>query len=524
MKSISKAKKIIFGGLILFVLLVLAALIIVPKLIDVDRYRPDVIARIKAETGKTTEIGRLTLSLFPTVAIRVDDFALANPEGYPHGYFIKAKRIDAEMNAQALWNRQIVITSLKLEEPEINLLQTSHGQWNFETPDRPKPDQKVSFAAPSSFSLGVISKVTVVKGRLFASKLSPSGNPGPAFFSADGFSSELKDVDLNAFGASLSKSLERRQNIEIARAPWWGSMVAYAASAGDQPAAQGTISADALQFQTFHTTSVKSNVRLFPKEVFFDDLGFDLYGGHAKGNVNFNFADANPRYKLNEQLKGVDVARLVAEIPSARGYMTGKMQGNMVLDGVVTKSPDPLAGMHGTGYMSVRDGNLPKLQLNQNLMQLAKLSNLSVAKGDPGSFSSIAADLNIANGRITSRSINVVGNGISGTASGSMTLLGKGSLNYQGVASLQGGSRFNPVGTMLAGMSGAKVSNGKMILPFAIGGNLSFPKFTLKSGGPGGLGNLLGGKLAPGSNSSQQQSPSNVFHGITGAFKKKSNP
>jgi len=191
---------------------------------------------------------------------------------------------------------------------------------------------------------------------------------------------------------------------------------------------------------------------------------------------------------------------------------------------VVTKSPDPLAGMHGTGNMSVRDGNLPKLQLNRNLMQLAKLSNLSVAKGDPGSFSSIVADLNIAKGRITSRSINVVGNGISGIASGSMTLLGKGSLDYQGVASILAGSGFNPVGTMLAGMSGAKVSNGKMILPFAIGGNLSFPKFTLKSGGPGGLGNLLGGKPAPGSNPSQQQSPSNVFQGITGAFRKKSNP
>lgn len=520
----SKAKKIILGVLILFALFVLAAVIIVPRLVDVDRYRPEVIARIRAETGKSAEIGRLTLSFFPTVSIRVDDFALANPDGYPHGYFIKAKRIDALMNAQALWNRQIVITSLKLEEPEINLLQTPRGQWNFETHERPKSVQKVSFAATSSFSLGVISKVTVVKGQLSAAKLSPSGNPEPPFFDAHGFSSELQDVDLNAFGASLSKSLEPRQDIQMTRAPWWGPLVAYAASLGDQPAAHGMINADALHFQTFRATSVKSNVRLFPKEVFFDDLGFDLYGGHAKGDVDFNFAGLNPRYKLKAQLMGVDVARLLAEIPSARGYMTGKMQGNMVLDGEVTRSPDPLAGMHGTGNMSVRDGNLPKLQLNKNLLQLAKLSSLGATKGDPGSFSSIVADLNIANNRITSRKINVVGNGVSAAGSGSMTLLGKGSLDYQGVANILAASGPNQLSNMLAGMSGATVSNGKMTLPFGIGGNLSVPKFILKSAGAGQLGNLLGGKLAPGANPSQQQSPSNILQGIAGAFKKKKNP
>lgn len=517
----TKAKKIIIGILILFILFALAAVIIIPRLIDVDRYRPDVIARIRAETGKTAEIGRLTLSFFPTVAIRVDDFALANPEGYPHGYIIKARRIDAVVNAQALWNRQIVITSLELDEPEISFLQTPRGEWNFETHDRPQSARKVSFAATSSFSLGVISKVKIVKGLLSATKLSPSGKLAAPFFEAQGFSSELDDVDLNAFGASLSKSLAPGQNIQMTRAPWWGPLVAYAASPGDQPAAHGMIHADALRFQTFQATSVKSNVRLFPKEVFFDDLGFDLYGGHAKGDVNFNFADLNPRYKLKAQLTGVDVAKFLAEIPSARGYMTGKMHGDMLLDGEVTRSPDPLAGMHGTGNLSVRNGNLPKLQLNKNLLQLAKLSNLGATKGDPGSFSSIAADLIIANNRITSREINVVGNGVSAVASGSMTLLGKGSLDYQGVASILAGSGTNQLGTLIAGMSGATVSNGKMILPFGIGGNLSVPKFILKSAGAGQMNNLLGGKLAPGANSSQKQSPSNLFQGIAGAFKKK---
>ncbi|HEV2351353.1 MAG TPA: AsmA family protein [Terriglobia bacterium] len=519
----SKGKKILVGLLIFVALIVLAVVIIVPLLVNVDRYRPEVVARIQAQTGKPAQIGRLSLTLFPTVAIRVDDFALGNPPGFPQGPFVKAKRIDAVVDAWALLSRQIVIKSLKLDEPEISLLQSSRGQWNFESPEAGKPVRKVAMAASSSsFTLGVIDSVTVTNGHLSAGKLAANGRPDTPFFETSGFSSQLEQVDLNAFGASLSNPFAPPQRNQMARAPWWGAFVVYAA--GGQPAAHGTLKADSLRFQTLRVTSVKSNVRLYPKEVFFDDLGLNLYDGHAKGNVDFNFAGVNPHYKVKSQITGVDVAKFLQEIPSARGYMTGKMQGNMDLDGEVTGSSDPLAGMRGTGNLSVKDGNLPKLQLSKNLMELAKLSSLGAAQGDPGAFASIAADLNIANGRITSRKINVVGNGLDAQGAGSMTMAGPGSLDYTGVANLASGT--NQLSTLLAGLSGATLANGKMTFPFGIGGTLSFPKFMLKSLGKGqlnGLQNLIGGQQAPGATTNQQQTPASLIQGLAGAFKKKKN-
>lgn len=521
----SKGKKILIGLLIFLAVIVLAVIIIVPMLVNVDRYRPEVVSRIQAETGKPAEIGRLSLTLFPSVAIQVDNFALGNPPGFPRGQFVKAKRIDAVVDAWALLSRQIIIKSLQLEEPEINLLQSARGQWNFESQEAAKPVRKVGMAAASStFTLGVIDTVTVTHGHLTAAKMAPSGRPETPFFDTTGFSSQLTQVDLNAFGASLSNPYEPSHDNPMARAPWWGSFTVYA-EAGGQQVAHGTLKADSLRFQTLQVTSVKSNVRLYPKEVFFDDLALNLYDGTAKGNVNFNFAGANPRYKVKTQIAGVNVAKFLQEIPSARGYMTGKMQGDMDLEGEVTGSPDPLAGMRGTGNLSVKDGNLPKLQLSKNLLQLAKLSNLGAAQGDPGAFSSIAADLNIANGRITSRKINVVGNGLDAQGSGSMTMAGPGSLDYEGVANLAAGT--NQLSSLLAGMSGATLANGKMSFPFGIGGTLSLPKFVLKSLGSQGqvnaLGNLLGGQKPAGATTNQQQSPANLIQGLAGAFKKKQN-
>ncbi|HLY60549.1 MAG TPA: AsmA family protein [Terriglobia bacterium] len=523
----SKGRKILFGLLILLVVMVLAVVIIVPLLVNVDRYRPEVVDRVQAQTGKPVEIGRLSLSLFPSVAIRMDDFALGNPKGFPQGQFVKTKRIDVVVDGWALLHRQIVIKSLKLEQPEITLLQSSHGQWNFESQEQSKPVKKVSetSGSASTFTLGVINQVTVTSGHLSVSKLTASGRAEAPFFESSGFSSELEEVDLNAFGASLSNPFAPPHENQMASAPWWGAFVVHA-QAGGQPAAHGTLKAESLRFQTLQVTSVKTNVRLYPKEVYLDDLDLSLYEGHAKGNVEFNFADANPRYKVKTQIAGVDVAKFLQEIPSARGYMTGKMKGDLNLDGEVTGSSDPLAGMRGTGNLSVKDGNLPKLQLNKNLMQLAKLSNLGASQGDPGAFSSIAADLNIANGKITSNKINVVGNGLDAQGAGSMTLAGPGSLDYNGVANLAAGS--NGLTSLLAGMSGATLANGKMSLPFGIGGTLSVPKFALKSMGSAnqlnGLQNLVNGQTTSGSNTNQQQNPASLIQGLAGAFKKKKNP
>jgi len=516
----SKGKKIAIGVVVFLVLLVVGLAIVIPILIDVDRYRPQVIAHIQEATGKPAEIGHLALTFFPSVSIRVDDFRLGNPPGFPQGDVVKARRIYAVVDATALWHRQVVIKSLELNDLAINLLSDVRGKWNFENPPTPAHVSKTAASEPSSFTLGVISKVSMSGGELRAATLLASGRPGPTFFEARAVAIDLEDVDLNAFIAPTAASFVPPENSPdwLARAGL-GATLLYAAAPPPTPAAQGTLKAQSLRFGTLQATSVRSKLRLFPKQVYFDDLNFDLYGGRAAGSLSFNFAGQNPRYSTNVRISGVDVAKLLEAIPEARGKMTGTMEGNMKLAGEVTHSPDPLAGMRGTGQVSIRNGQLPSLQLNKNLTQLARLTNLGPASGDPSSFSSVSTDLNIANGRITSNKIAIMGNGVEVDGSGSMTLAGAGSLDYQGISKVASGQ--NPVTDMLASYSGATYADGKLSFPFTLGGTLQQPKFSLKSAGPagavGGLQSILGGK---GQQTTAQPSE-DLVKGISGLFKKK---
>jgi uncharacterized protein involved in outer membrane biogenesis len=234
---------------------------------------------------------------------------------------------------------------------------------------------------------------------------------------------------------------------------------------------------DSLHVMSLVLTDVKTNLRLFPQQVFLDGLDFRCYDGHAAGDLSISSAGQNPHYNTDAKLEGVNVAKLLDAFPDARGKMTGTLDGSVKLDGEVRHSPDPLAGIRGSGQMTIRKGKFPSLQWNTNLLQLAQLAKMGPASGDPGSFSSIAIDFTIANNRINTPKATIVGNGVDVNASGSLGLAGEGSLDYQGVAKVAVSQ--NALTSVLAGMSGATVANGKMAFPFKLAGTLQNPKFTL---------------------------------------------
>src|SRR6202790_3875883 len=143
-------------------LLLLALIFVGPALIRVDRYRPHVVSYLQEKTGKHVEIGRLALTFFP-VSIHIDDFGVRNPPIFPPGYVVHVARIDAELSVGALLHRRVVIKSLILEDPVLNMTSDPDGPWNFENPQ--------ATISQSTLPLGVISNVQIKRGQLIASNL-----------------------------------------------------------------------------------------------------------------------------------------------------------------------------------------------------------------------------------------------------------------------------------------------------------------------------------------------------------------
>ena len=424
-------------------LLVLALIFVGPSLVRVDRFRPKVIAFLQENTGKQVEIGKLALTFFP-LSMHIDDFGVKNPPIFPRGYVVQAARIDAELGVSALLHRQVVIKALVLVDPVLNITSDPDGPWNFENPQ--------AQASPNALPLGVISRVRIQRGQLIASNLLPSDRAGPIFFEAHDIYCDLEDVNLMGIINPSSSSLD----------------------------GLGSLKAGLLRFGSVEARNLESRLRLEARHVFFTEVKAEVYGGRAAGDLTFDFLAKNVKFKANARLNGVNVAQLLAAFPNGGGRMTGKMEGDVKLTGEVAHSLRPLAGMHGTGHVTVRNGQVPSLRLNANLMKLAHFNDLGPAKNDPSAFNLITTDLELDNGWISSRVIDIDGYGVDVDGSGSVSVSGSDELDYRGLAEITTKEGFFT--NTVARLSGATLKDGKLQFPFRITGTINNPIFTKGKG------------------------------------------
>lgn len=130
MGKLLKILLFLLGGM---VVLVVAAVLIVPKIIDVQQYKPMIEEKVAEVTGRTVSLGGdLNLSLFPWVGIEFSDFQLGNPKGYSSESFVKVKSFEAHVKVMPLLSKEVQIDSFVLDSPQIYLERRKDGSANWE--------------------------------------------------------------------------------------------------------------------------------------------------------------------------------------------------------------------------------------------------------------------------------------------------------------------------------------------------------------------------------------------------------
>ena len=151
------------GGLIV---LLVAAAIIVPSLIDWNSYKVEISAEAKKATGRTLEIaGDLELGILPTPHVRASHVRLSNAAGAAAAHMATLKELRASVKLLPLLSGNFEIASIEIVEPVINLekLADGTGNWEFSPPpgDAAKPASDTSSAGseksdPQAHSLDLL--------------------------------------------------------------------------------------------------------------------------------------------------------------------------------------------------------------------------------------------------------------------------------------------------------------------------------------------------------------------------------
>lgn len=159
---------------------ILLVLIVTPLFINADQFRPQIETALSQELGRKVELGHISVSLF-SGSLSADQISIADDPAYSSAPFLTARSLSVGVDVLPLiLSRNLHVHSLQFNDPQLALLRTAAGQWNFATLGSGAPPAAPaganSSATLNSFSVDEmkISNGTIAFGR--------AGQPnGPAY-------------------------------------------------------------------------------------------------------------------------------------------------------------------------------------------------------------------------------------------------------------------------------------------------------------------------------------------------------
>jgi AsmA protein len=123
-------RKLGIAALIVIVLLV-AAVLIVPHLIAISRYHGQIQAQLQQRLGRPVSLGEMGLSLLPP-SFQVRNVVIAEDSRFSTGQpFVTAEKLAVSVKLWPLLRKEVEIKSLQLQRPRVELVRDAQGTWNF---------------------------------------------------------------------------------------------------------------------------------------------------------------------------------------------------------------------------------------------------------------------------------------------------------------------------------------------------------------------------------------------------------
>lgn len=150
----------------------LVVLLVLPFLINVNSFRPKIESEATNALGRPVKLGNLSLSILAGT-VGIDDISIADDPAFSKSPFLTAKSLKVGVELMPLiFSKQLNVTGIVLDEPQITLLKAANGTWNFSSlggagATKAPESEKSASSAPQNFS---VDKLEVKDGKLTVGK------------------------------------------------------------------------------------------------------------------------------------------------------------------------------------------------------------------------------------------------------------------------------------------------------------------------------------------------------------------
>jgi AsmA protein len=525
--------------LVACVVVLLAGALAVPFFIDANQFRPRLEAELSKALGREVKLGDLKVSLLAG-GVSAADLSIADDAAFSHGPFFRAKALNIHVELQPLIvSRKLIVTGIEIDGPEIELIQSNAGAWNFSSLGNhaaPKESAQGGGGAPEL----TVKLVKISNGRISLK------TPGDAPKTLEKLNIEVKDFsavasfpfaasagirgggDVNVSGKAgpihaqdasetpFDASLKLNQ-LDVAKTGFVRPTTAFegllsvdgtVASTGKDLALKGTIQVQRLKlakrgkpatkpvgFDFALTHDMKKRATALQRgEVHIGNAKAQLAGAYRSEGANniVNLKLAAPSMAIDELTAMLPALDIV--LPRGSSLQGGTATVNVTVAGPTNK-------LVSAGSLAVQKTRLAGFDLGSRMNTVAQLTGIKISPDTD--FDNLSANIRADPAGVHIDAISVIAPTI-GDLNGAGTVSPANALDFKMTAKLHTGGVLNIVNPA-----------GQTVVPFFIQGTSAEPKFVPDVKGM--VGAVAADRLKPLTNTDMGKAAT----GIIDLFKRK---
>ena len=198
-----------------FVVIIIAAILIIPKIVNVQKYKPELEKKIAEATGRPFSVSDdLRFSIFPWIGLSFSDLHLGNVKGFKEKDFVNVKSFEVRVKLLPLLSKNIQVKKFILNEPHLVLVKNKDGRVNWELPKKTsvaKMDEKVPAGKTSETGLPI--------GALTVGEFSIKNGVVLWIDHTVNTRKEISDINLNTKEVSLDRPVQFKFSAVLEKQP-----------------------------------------------------------------------------------------------------------------------------------------------------------------------------------------------------------------------------------------------------------------------------------------------------------------
>ena len=194
------------------VVVVIAALLIIPRFLDAKHYREPLEKMVSEASGRPFSVGGdVRLSLFPWAGVSFADLRLGNPAGFAEPDFATIDAFEVRVKLLPLLSREVHIERLVVSKPRVFLVVNKDGRVNYDfgskTAAGSKPAPPASAGAGLPFQSLAVGELNIAGGSIALIDLQ------------NGTRHDLSSVNVSLKDVSLDRPVHFSLSAEVNRKP-----------------------------------------------------------------------------------------------------------------------------------------------------------------------------------------------------------------------------------------------------------------------------------------------------------------